>query len=222
MKYYAHTFLLSAFFFSAGLSFAQANQTSSIGASDDCTDISIDFEASSNLTKQEQAERMDKAFLESLNKYERCQSAANEGAASKSAASGGNGGGTNKGENKGQGKGNGSNNDLTSGGRITSSPSTSMMGTNKKPIIEQATGTNSDNSQQGLNKKSSQQQTKSENVLNNGKIPGDIPPVDNDSVLEEQIRLAAINEKDPVIQEKLWNEYRRYKGLPAVHTSKEK
>ena len=49
---------------------------------------------------------------------------------------------------------------------------------------------------------------------NNGMIPEDIPQDDNDSVLEEQIRLAAINEKDPVKKKRLWNEYRKYKGLP--------
>jgi len=45
-------------------------------------------------------------------------------------------------------------------------------------------------------------------------IPEDIPQDDNDSILEEQIRLAAINEKDPVKKKRLWNEYRKYKGLP--------
>ena len=49
---------------------------------------------------------------------------------------------------------------------------------------------------------------------NNGTIPEDIPQDDNDSVLEEQIRLAAINEKDPEKKKRLWNEYRKYKGLP--------
>lgn len=53
-------------------------------------------------------------------------------------------------------------------------------------------------------------------VLKNGKLPDDIPPADNDSVLEAQIRQAAINEPDPVVQKKLWNEYRKYKGLPTV------
>lgn len=48
----------------------------------------------------------------------------------------------------------------------------------------------------------------------NGKIPEDIPSADNDSVLERQIREAAMREKDPAVQAKLWNEYRRYKGLP--------
>ena len=58
--------------------------------------------------------------------------------------------------------------------------------------------------------------TVNDKVLNNGKLPEDIPSADNDSVLEAQIRQAAINEKDPVVQKKLWNEYRKYKGLPKV------
>ena len=49
---------------------------------------------------------------------------------------------------------------------------------------------------------------------NNTRIPEDIPQDDNDSVLEEQIRLAAMNEKDPEKKKRLWNEYRKYKGLP--------
>jgi hypothetical protein len=52
-------------------------------------------------------------------------------------------------------------------------------------------------------------------LLNNGKLPDDIPIQDNDSKLEAQIREAATNEKDPEIQKRLWNEYRKYKGLPT-------
>jgi len=55
-------------------------------------------------------------------------------------------------------------------------------------------------------------------ALGSGKLPEDIPPVDNDSVLEKQIRAAAMAEKDPAIKAKLWNEYRKYKGLPLVKT----
>jgi len=50
----------------------------------------------------------------------------------------------------------------------------------------------------------------------NGKAPPDIPASDSDSVLEQQIRKAAENEPDPVKRQQLWNEYRRYKGLPPV------
>ena len=47
------------------------------------------------------------------------------------------------------------------------------------------------------------------------KSPDDIPAADNDSVFEKQIREAAENESDPEIRERLWNEYRKYKGLPV-------
>ncbi|MDA0786755.1 MAG: hypothetical protein O3B37_10755 [Proteobacteria bacterium] len=49
-----------------------------------------------------------------------------------------------------------------------------------------------------------------------GKVPEDIPPADNDSALEAQIRQAAIEETDPELKKRLWDEYRRYKGLPAA------
>lgn len=49
---------------------------------------------------------------------------------------------------------------------------------------------------------------------NNGVIPEDVQEADNDSVLEAQIREAALREKDPEVRARLWNEYRRYKGLP--------
>jgi hypothetical protein len=52
--------------------------------------------------------------------------------------------------------------------------------------------------------------------LENGKIPEDIPSAANDSILQAQIRQAAINEKDPKVRAKLWNEYRKYKEKPKV------
>jgi len=50
-------------------------------------------------------------------------------------------------------------------------------------------------------------------ALTNGKVPDDIPSADNDSILEAQIRNAAMNESDETIRKKLWNEYRKYKGM---------
>ena len=50
-------------------------------------------------------------------------------------------------------------------------------------------------------------------ALSNGKLPEDIPPADNDDIIAKQIREAALAEPDPQKQEKLWNEYRRYKGI---------
>ena len=50
--------------------------------------------------------------------------------------------------------------------------------------------------------------------LTNGKTPDDIPAAENDSIFEAQIRAAAMAETDPNTKKNLWNEYRRYKGLP--------
>ena len=58
------------------------------------------------------------------------------------------------------------------------------------------------------------QQAEPDQRLTNGKIPDDIPETGNDSVFEAQIRAAAMAETDPNTQKNLWNEYRRYKGLP--------
>jgi len=52
-----------------------------------------------------------------------------------------------------------------------------------------------------------------------GKIPEDIPSPDNDTVLQKQLRRAAMQEPDPVMKQKLWNEYRRYAGLPLQEIS---
>ena len=58
------------------------------------------------------------------------------------------------------------------------------------------------------------QQAEPDQRLTNGKIPDDIPEPSNDSIFEAQIRAAAMVETDPDTQKNLWNEYRRYKGLP--------
>ena len=48
-----------------------------------------------------------------------------------------------------------------------------------------------------------------------GVVPEDIPVGDDDDLLQAQIRAAAMAEPDPKLRTKLWNEYRKYKGLPA-------
>lgn len=54
-----------------------------------------------------------------------------------------------------------------------------------------------------------------EQVAMAGPVPQDIPGSDGDDVVARQLREAAMREPDPVLREKLWNEYRRYKGLPV-------
>lgn len=43
--------------------------------------------------------------------------------------------------------------------------------------------------------------------------PKDIPAGDDDDVVARQLREAAMREPDPAIREKLWDEYRKYKGI---------
>lgn len=45
-----------------------------------------------------------------------------------------------------------------------------------------------------------------------GKTPEDIPRGQDDDIVARQIREAAMQEKDPVLREKLWDEYRKYKN----------
>ena len=65
-----------------------------------------------------------------------------------------------------------------------------------------------------MNSSETEDKSEIQSVEKSGKIPDDIPIDDNDSILEGQIKLAAINEKDPEKKKRLWNEYRKYKGLP--------
>jgi len=47
---------------------------------------------------------------------------------------------------------------------------------------------------------------------NRGDTPDDIPDGRDDDVVARQLREAAETEQDPVLKEKLWDEYRRYKA----------
>ena len=42
-------------------------------------------------------------------------------------------------------------------------------------------------------------------------IPDDIPDAKDDDIIARQLREAAMAEEDPVLKEKLWEEYRKYK-----------
>jgi hypothetical protein len=43
-------------------------------------------------------------------------------------------------------------------------------------------------------------------------IPDDVGSGQDDDIVAQQLREAAISEKDPELQEKLWEEYKRYKA----------
>jgi len=223
---------------------ATSAQGASLGAAQDCTDSSVNYEDDPTLTPAEKAERMNQALFRSLSHFDACQSAAEGGG-------GGAGGGAGAGEGEGEGEGTGGNGATGTGatGNGTGSvASTGMSGTEKTSAADPgqegmgADGTGPDGTGQnsaGMSSGSANtgsdtlepgdfESTKGEapgtsgkygpggKNLGNGKVPEDIPSANNDSVLEGQIRQAAMNETDPKIKAQLWNEYRKYKGLPAV------
>lgn len=53
-------------------------------------------------------------------------------------------------------------------------------------------------------------------ALDNGAVPSDIPPGLDDDVVAQQIREAAQAETDPDVRARLWDDYRKYKGLPPA------
>ena len=97
-----------------------------------------------------------------------------------------------------------------------SSPSKGISGTEKAGESNQSASGNQESEEESATQTDSLTSgnvEKNDKFSDNGKLPEDIPPADNDSVVEAQLRQAAIAEKDPQKKKKLWNEYRRYKGL---------
>ncbi len=184
------------------------------GESIDCTDVQVDYADDPTLTREERIHLMDKAFYKSLDKFELCQSAmkrteTNGHGAAAARTSGVSGGSGDSGDSSGDMEG-------TSASR--SAASSTMSGTDS-PKENSAAEDNIET--EDSNASSTSRSADNENSMNrgnvsaaNGKLPGDIPSADNDSALAAQIRHAAENETDPVKKAQLWNEYRKYRGLP--------
>lgn len=208
-------------FFVTSIAYAQGTITSSI----DCTDVSVHFSDNGELTREERLELMDKALFSSLNKFELCQSARNSNGSS--GASGASGASGNAGEagNNGQGSEGG---DAGEGGDTGESgsadgksvASTGISGTETPKAskipgeVAESGGVGASSESQDENGKSATSEGKQVSP-GSGKLPDDIPLAANDDALAAQIRYAAENEKDPVKKAQLWDEYRKYKGLPT-------
>ncbi|WP_340151188.1 hypothetical protein [uncultured Sneathiella sp.] len=175
---------------SAFLALASASSASETGSEQDCTEAGVDYKNSGGKTKDEIIAEMDQALFESLNKYDGCASQKKN-----NASSGGGGGG---GATGGSG-----------GGSAMSSASSGIEGS--EPMPSQNKTEQQASTVEGEETKSPVKQQ--QDALPNGKVPEDIPPADNDNILQKKIREAAMNEPDPVKRELLWEEYRKYKGL---------
>ena len=174
----------------------------------DCTDVRVNYSGDPALTREERIRLMDKAFTESLKKFELCQPTKKIVETNDTAAGGGSVGAAGDSGEPGE------MNDEPTNGSVTGSTISGMEPSRDTSATEETeTGESNDGlTAQDMGKTNSMNRDKI--PVNNGMVPEDIPLADNDSALAAQIRYAAENETDSVKREQLWNEYRKYKGLP--------
>ena len=156
-------------------------------------------------TPEEKIARMDEALRESLARFDECQAADSVSADAGSGVEGAQGNATGGDGSNGSAAGEGGDaGTAQAGGAVESVAAEGVQGTE---AVEES----------GATVSGSEQPARSGGVRSDTSddIPDDIPEPDNDSVLEAQIRRAAMEETDPRIRAELWNEYRKYKGLPA-------
>lgn len=163
----------------------------------DCSEVNINYIDNPEWTHRERLEAMDKAFFESVNRFELCN-LSNQSSSSSSGSDSASGA-----------------NELSGAGGEAGSESVAsaeMTGTEIESTMPPADSAEESNMSESETSESVEAKGGS---VANGATPEDIPAANNDDVIAAQIRLAAEIEKDPVKKQKLWNEYRKYKGLPV-------
>ena len=181
-----------------GLLTVQAEEATT--RAEDCGEAEIRYSDSPELTRAERIALMEKAFFDSVNRFESC----NLSDPNNTSATGSDGGDQGGGENQ--------------AGNAGNSPvaSQEMQGTEPETETESsmpAQAGTADSDEPSENEGGS---VVSSGGADNGAIPEDIPSANNDDAIAAQIRLAAEAEQDPEIKKKLWNEYRKYKGMNIV------
>lgn len=190
-------------------------------------ELQVNSQNDPSLTRGEKVERMDRALSRSLNKFDDRRNAATQGGRPSPATAGNAQGGA---AGNAPGSSDGTFPEAGSGGSVASSeisgtevgsqvPAGAAVGSTQ---ISDVTGLDpalgippTSGGMETPDRTSTRIPLGRKPVLGSGKLPEDIPAADNDSVLEAQIRAAAMQEQDPQMRERLWNEYRRYKGLPV-------
>lgn len=163
-------------------------------AEPDCGQADIRYLDDPSLSRAERIVLMEKAFYDSINRFEACKLANQSSSSSAS--------------NSGEGSGSyGEQSDGLSENSATASQE--MQGTDAALEIPPSMA------EQDMQDSESDTMQSSASARN-GATPKDIPAANNDDAIAAQIRLAAESETDPEIREKLWNEYRKYKGLKLV------
>lgn len=184
-----------------GLLTVQAEEATT--RAEDCGEAEIRYSDSPELTRAERIALMEKAFFDSVNRFESCN-LSDPNNTSATGSDGGESGEQGGGENQAGNAGN------------SSVASQEMQGTEPETETESsmpAQAGTADSDEPSENEGGS---VVSSGGADNGAIPEDIPSANNDDAIAAQIRLAAEAEQDPEIKKKLWNEYRKYKGMNIV------
>jgi len=180
---------------------SQTSADEALGSTIDCSEVAINYIDRPDLTSNERLEEMDKAFYESVNRFELCNLSNQSSSSSGSASAGSEAGldGTESSE---------------SGFESVASPL--MTGTETESSLPPS-GSPEDS---GMLENAPEYASEEAVAIyagggGSGAAPEDIPVANNDDAVAAQIRIAAELEKDPIKKQKLWNEYRKYKGLPV-------
>lgn len=180
---------------------------------DRCYLSDIDYADNPNLTREERIAAMNAAFLDSINQFEECMLSTNSSGAGGGAqggvtGSGGAGSQTLSGTEDSDGEASAGLNSVAAGGvsgtetePVDAGKVAEILNNNKPPMEDVERIDSSTVARSGPG--------------GSGKAPEDIPEANNDDVIAAQIRLAAEIETDPEKKAKLWNEYRKYKGIPV-------
>ncbi len=156
-------------------------------------------------TPEERVKRLERALYESLSAYDECQTVM-----SSSSAGSGSAGGTSMASGSAEGTGSESNNAADSGEGSDQASSVAARSQDQQEMRDM-----DEASIIRIEDREGSGGFTNEVALDNGAIPKDIPPGDDDDIVAQQIREAAMRETDPEIRERLWADYRKYKGLPA-------
>lgn len=188
--------LISIYLAGAVSTFADESLSSGI----DCSEISINYADNPDLTRAERIAAMEAAFYESVNRFETCNLSSSNQTSSQSVSQSANSGSGESGDSE-------------------SSENNNAEGTVESVASPVLTGTEIDVEPPELDSFESDTEISDTDITvlssagANGAKPEDIPDANNDDAVAAQIRLAAELEKDPEKKEKLWDEYRKFKGI---------
>ena len=199
--------VLSVFMISVMVCYSTFSVADSADSEPGCSTAGIDYVDQPDMTRAERIAEMDQAFLESVHRFDDCTMSKQElssqsnltGESGSSGSSESNTGNQEEDKKDGQSNYESTASDEMSGTESESSPVVGME-------AESMSAEDLDDKPVTFDSSS-----------DNGAVPEDIPDANNDDVVAAQIRTAAEIETDPEKKEKLWNEYRRYKGLPVKY-----